>query len=542
MNNIFKSTIFDEKTKIWRGSHRPIIFDPSISLGRAILFVLNRNPDFVAQISDNSGVRKTNREIHDATLKIAVNLQKIGCARGDVVGFVCRNHENLAPAVLASYLIAAPVNALDFMFSKDEIIHMFGITRPKFVFCEKDKFNVLKDALNVLKSDAKIILMDEKVSGFLHMENLLEESADLEDFCPPDVDDKTCAVILCSSGTTGMPKGVSLTHRHLQFVGSYGFFDDVLTPCSMICFSSLYWYSGLATLLTTSLMGITRIITTDPYTPDLFYSMLTKYRPEFIFSAPVQLSDILSHQLLDENTLQSVKCYICAGSTVHEPLWEKAKKYLTNGDIYNGYGMSEVGFISREPVKTPRYSVGKLIAGLEMKIIDENGEQLGIGQEGEFCMRTKDMFLCYYNNPEETVKILDKDGWVHSGDVGYLDEDGLLHIIGRNKDILKYNNYVVSPVEVENLILTIPGVLQVSVVGVPHPTHIDLPAAVVVRKMDSSVTEAEICSVVEKRLSDSKRLRGGVYFVDSLPLTPSGKVRKNIVKEMAKKFYNERNV
>lgn len=118
MNNIFEATLFDKRTKIWSGVHKPRIFDSKVSLGRTVLYMLDKNPDFVAQISDNSGIRRTNRDIHDETLKIAANLQKIGCSQGDVVGFLSRNNEKIASAVLAAFLLAAPINALDFQFSK----------------------------------------------------------------------------------------------------------------------------------------------------------------------------------------------------------------------------------------------------------------------------------------------------------------------------------------------------------------------------------------------------------------------------------------
>ncbi|XP_059616542.1 luciferin 4-monooxygenase-like [Phlebotomus argentipes] len=541
MNSLFKSTEFDEKSKIWKGGCIPRMFDPKISVGKAALFILNQNPDFVAQINDNSGIQKTNREIHDCVVNIAVNLRKLGCSKGDVVGFISRNNEFIGPAVLAAFLLAAPVNSLDTMFSKDEIIHMYSITQPKFIFCESDKVPVLTEALKVLQCNAKIIVFGERIDDLLHITDILKNSEPLEDFVFPDVDEHTCAVIICSSGTTGLPKGVSLTHNHILYMGSYGFTDELEKPCSMICYSSLYWYSGLVTLAISSLTSVTRIITTDPFSPELFYNMIMRYRPRILFTGPIQLSAILNHPLLNEQTMDCVQYYTCVGSIVPQSLWEKAKHYLPNGEIYNGYGMSEVGFVSREPQKTPRYSVGKLIAGIHVKIIDESGKRLGIGERGELCFKTDIMFLCYYNNPEQTAKALDEDGWIHSGDLGYFDEDGLLHIIGRNKDILKYNNYVVSPAEVENMILTIPGVLQAVVVGVSHPVSIDLPAAAVVRKNDATVTEQEILTVIENKLSDAKRLRGGVYFVDSVPLTPSGKVKKNLVKEIVEKLYREKN-
>lgn len=138
---------------------------------------------------------------------------------------------------------------------------------------------------------------------------------------------------------------------------------------------------------------------------------------------------------------------------------------------------------------------------------------------------------------------MDNDGWVHSGDTAYFDSENLLHVIGRSKDILNYEHVHIAPIELESLIILLPGVREVVVVGVPHPSFEDfhLPAAVVIRQEGSSVTEKDIKEVIEKNLADSKRLRGGVYFVDSLPVTASGKIKKIDVRQMATKMYKEMN-
>ncbi|XP_059623011.1 uncharacterized protein LOC132266177 [Phlebotomus argentipes] len=416
---------------------------------------------------------------------------------------------------------------------------MFGITKPKFVFCESDKVPVLREALQVLKNDAKIIVFGDRLADSLHIEDFLADPGDLGAFSPPEVDDDTCAVIFCSSGTTGLPKGVRLSHRNLNFFVPYAYTDQVKKPYKMLCFTSIYWVSALYTLYI-GLGAHTRLYTTEPYSDDLFYEIVKKYRPEVPMTGPLALNGLFNHPSLEVSDLDCIRVYICGGTMVSQALWEKSKKFIRNGDMYCSYGMSEVGFIARPPPKASKRCEGYILAGMQMKIVSDNGENLGVGEQGEICIKWQHMFRGYFDNPEATAKVLDADGWLHSGDIGFFDQDNQLHVMGRSKDLIEYNYFKITPGEIENVILSVPGVRQAVVVGVPDPKYVDLPAAVVIRKEGSSVTEQDIAAAIEARLSDHKRLRGGIYFVDNVPTTPSGKVKKQLVKENVVKLYRER--
>uniref|UniRef100_A0A1L8DYC8 Putative acyl-coa synthetase n=1 Tax=Nyssomyia neivai TaxID=330878 RepID=A0A1L8DYC8_9DIPT len=542
--NLYAPTLFDEKTLTWRGgSNCPHVFDPKMSIGKAALFVLNQNLDFVAQISDNSGVKKTNREIRDSMLKIAVNLTKIGCTKGDVVGFLSTNTDELAGAVLATFLLAAPVNPLDPSAGKADIIHMFGLTRPKFIFCEDNKLPILVEALESLNHKAQIVVLGERIKAYHHIDDFLVDPGNLNENDFPDVDAETFAFILCSSGTTGMPKGVCISHRTLLYFAAYGIGIDTHKPQSIFCFSSLYWYTGVLTLLMGTMMGLTRIITNKPYNQDLLYQIIVKHRPNIMFVVSMHIFGILKHPLVTKSTMDSIRYLLFTGTTLSEETWMKIKVYLPNGYFNCGYGMTEMGWVAHEPKDAAYPSVGNILSGTEMKILDKEGKKLGIGQQGELCMKWEHRFLYYYKDPERTAELVDKDGWIHSGDTAYFDSNNYLHIVGRSKDIINYEHVHIAPIELENLIMSLPGVQEVVAVGIPHPTIEDLhfPAAVLIRHEGASVTEKDIEVIIEKNLADSKRLRGGVYFVNSFPRTPSGKIKRNLVTEIATKLYKEKN-
>uniref|UniRef100_A0A7G3A7V3 Putative acyl-coa synthetase n=1 Tax=Lutzomyia longipalpis TaxID=7200 RepID=A0A7G3A7V3_LUTLO len=306
----------------------------------------------------------------------------------------------------------------------------------------------------------------------------------------------------------------------------------------MFCFFSLYWFSGYMSMFMSFFLGIQRIITAKPFSPEWLIAVVNDYKVAFFVTPPAHAAQLVNSPALKKDSLEGLKSYMCGGSLVSKELSDKIRPYVCNGMFTVGYGMTEAGGVSAQFLPSSKVSVGNLAAGCLAKIIDEDGKQLGLGESGEICVKTRTQFLCYYNNPKATKETLDKEGWIHTGDLGYFDDDGLLFISGRKKEILKYNNFHVTPSEIEEILESHPGVSQAAVVGVPDPVYTDLPAAVVVRRNGTSVTEEELSKLVEKSVPDYKKLRGGVYFVDNFPMTPSGKIRKPKVKELAISLYN----
>ncbi|XP_059617882.1 uncharacterized protein LOC132262588 [Phlebotomus argentipes] len=531
---------YNSELRTWSGRHLAPFHHESVSLGRALYYALSYSRNRVAQISDDSGLRVTDGELCDQMLAIAGNLRARGATRQQLIAVVAKNSHLIAPTVFAAFYLAIPVNTLDPNYSVDEIVHMFAQTRPSIVFCDHDNHATVQKAVIKMASGARIITFGPRIAGVDNIEDYVvqnnkEDPANIE-----DVDAETCALILCSSGTTGMSKGVSLTHQHLLYLFSYQVLFDFHDDARMLCFSSLYWLSGIAHLLLTTFLGITRIITPATFSVDLFLNIIEKYQATHVLSTPVQLAGVLESPRLTRTTLASVREYIVGGSVVPKDKWERIQTFVPNGFVLIVYGMSEVGFATRQVYRTNKYCVGKLAPDLQLRIVDENGQNCLPGETGEICFKPRFRFLGYYGNAAATRDMIDDAGWVHTGDIGRMDEDGDLHIVDRQKEILKYCNHHVSPSEVEQVIFGHAEVAYACVVGIPDPVCSDLPAAVVVRKEGAVVTEEDIARLVASRLSDPKHLRGGVYFVDSLPLTPSGKVIKGRVKQMALELFRAR--
>lgn len=176
-------------------------------------------------------------------------------------------------------------------------------------------------------------------------------------------------------------------------------------------------------------------------------------------------------------------------------------------------------------------SVGFLFNGFRAKIIDDDGQKCGLGIDGEICLKSNYKFLGYYSNEKATMEAIDDDGFLMTGDIGHFDKNGYLYVVDRKKEMLKYCGMQISPSEIESFLLTSVKVKAACVVGIPDDKG-DLPAAVVIPN-DKSLSEDELFNMVTERFDDHCKLRGGIYFVNVFPLTPSGKVVRRKLKEIA---------
>ncbi|XP_031628269.1 4-coumarate--CoA ligase-like 7 [Contarinia nasturtii] len=534
------STKYDEETKVWRGHDEVPMYNPKVSLAQVLLTTMKNMGQKVAQISDDNGVELTFEEIRLKTIRGAQNLQNLGYEPKQVFSLMAKNSHHVAPIVFASISIGCSVNTLDPTFGKIELIHMLNTTKPCLVFCDDDNYDLVSECLTELKNDAKVFTFgNDTKDGAESVDSLFSETNIEDDFIPVRVDGETeAATIICSSGTTGLSKGVCQSHAAL--LDSINMFGLSNISDIMLCFSSLYWLSGLMVLLKGTICGATRIITTEPYSPELQLRLMEKYKVTYAMNAPHHLTLMMKNEQFTNTDLSTLKYQFVGGSKCPLHVKTEMNSYLPNGKVYSGYGMSEVsGVISCDfPGSIEKDCVGKLSNGYEVKIIDDQGEKCEPNVDGEICLKTNYKFLGYYANDKATEELFDDDGYMMTGDIGHFDDDGDLFIVDRKKDLLKFCNMQISPSQVESYIIESPEIKSVCVIGIPDDENGDLPAAVVVRADGSDVSGEDIYNMVAEHFSDHFKLRGGVYFVDSLPTTPSGKVLRRKVKESTIELYN----
>ena len=304
-------------------------------------------------------------------------------------------------------------------------------------------------------------------------------------------------------------------------------------------FNTLYWIGSLACLLLSPFSKCQRIISENPFSPEDFIDINKQFKPTYYLGTPSQIGELLIHPNLDLSALISLKVLYIAGNLLPYKLVEKIKKYVPEAIILNPYGITETySTIAIGPVIEDG-NVGQLVKNTEVKIIDDDNQNLGPGEVGEICIRRYYHWPGYYGNPKATNDVYDSERWFHSGDLGYFNEKGDLYIIDRKRDILKYKNYNFFPSEIEAVILELPDVVEVCVFGVPDIIFTFLPAAAIIKLPGSSLTGKEVYEHVKERMTHFKQLRGGVYFVNELPKTVFGKILRRKMAELCQNLNNE---
>lgn len=288
--------------------------------------------------------------------------------------------------------------------------------------------------------------------------------------------------------------GVCLSHAAILDPASH----DNLTKFSdvLLNFSSLYWISGWKALLRGTLNGATRIITTETFSPELYLRLVEQYKVTFALNSPHHLSLILKSDRLHQTDLSSLTLQWVSGGKCSYHIQKEFNSIFPNGRVYTMYGLSEGGW-GMTFNWNGTDGVGQLLSGFQVKIVDDDGNRCGIDENGEVCFKANYKFLGYFGNQQATDEVFDNEGFFKTGDIGYFDIFGDLFIVDREKDLIKYCNFQISPSQIESFLIGSPDIKSVCVVGVPDKVQdTELPTAFVVRAENSTITENDIVEMV----------------------------------------------
>lgn len=519
---------YDSANRTWSGPIQPSIFNPEANIGQVVLNILSRTPSKIIKINADTGYEMTCAEMKRRIVRIALHLKNLGFRLGDLATLACSNTDNLVPVYVACVTLGIAVNPLAPVFKRTDLAHMMRLTQSKVVFCDEANRSEVEEAVKeAIRVKPRIYVMGERNGDALSVDELLAPVEDEDNFVPPYLGDskKLTATVLCSSGTTGLPKGVCLSHAHL-IAGEL--FSDTLDAGPIFNFSPLFWMTGVFAAHNSIMYTRTRVITTKPFSADTFFSIIQRYQVEDIFTPPSAIAAIQSSPDYRTVQLTSVKRWLIGGSTVSPEMVTSLRERFSTIDVKSLYGCSEYGCVT-----SPMLSTGSLAKNMTVKITDESGRKLGPDQKGEICLQYNFKFLEYINNKEMTTNAFDDEGFYKTGDIGYFDTEGRLFVVDRIKDIIKYMNFQISPSDLEDIILKIRGVAQVCVAGIPtEDRSSELATAMIVKQPGSSLSAEEVVDTVNGQVGDYKKLRGGVFFVEQLPMTPAGKVLRRSVRDM----------
>ncbi len=482
-----------------------------------------RHPDKVAFVDGISRATYTYAQILTAARRLGRHLQDFGVGVGDRVGIVATNSPEWAVVFLGTLFAGGTVTTLNPLYTEREIAEQFADSTPKAVFV------VEATATNVraVWGDAPGLHLTDEVW------DLARDAAG--DVVPVEFDPMThLAVLPYSSGTTGAPKGVMLTHHNLtsnvrQTLGS-GLIDGFSVMVNFLPFFHIY---GMAVLMLPGIASGATQITMPGFDPKRFLEIVAEYQATNLFMVPPALLALANSDA--DATMESVR-FIMSGAA---PLpLDVARRVAERFDVtvVQGYGMTEASPVTHISLlgRDKEGTVGPPVADTRQKVVDlDTGATLPIGEVGELLVSGPQVMTGYYGRADATAESIveDADGrWLRTGDIVTMDDDGYVTIHDRAKEMIKYKGYQIAPAELESIIMSHPHVADVAVIPKDSGTADgEFPKAFVVRTPDSDLDADAVMAHVAATVAPYKKVRE-VEFVDAIPKNPSGKILRRELK------------
>jgi len=341
----------------------------------------------------------------------------------------------------------------------------------------------------------------------------------------PDVSADSAAVVICTSGTTSRPKGVVLSHRNLlsnslAAVEWFGFNEKDRLLCVLPLFHSF----ALNTLMLVPIFSGACTIYHKRFSPVSALREIERERVTILIAVASMCKVLVASELSEKADVSSLRCCVAGGERVPDAVAEGVEKVM-GMELLQGYGLTEASPVvaANNPEYSRRGTVGKPIPGVTVKVVDEQGREVPAGTEGEVLVQGECVMVEYLDMPEETKEALTEDGWLRTGDVGFVDEEGFITLTARKKELIICGGINVSPYRVEEVIASHPGVREAVVVGKEDPTRGEVPVAFVVRVEGHEVDEGELKRFCRKTLAGYEVPRR-FCFVEDFPRTAAGKV------------------
>ena len=473
-------------------------------------------------------------ELDEGANRVANGLAALGVRPGERVAFLGKNHPFYFEALLGAARIGAVMTPVNWRLAPPEVAYILDNCQAQVVFVGEGFAEVLASIRGDCPQIEQIIGIDAPDYPGTDYRIWRDGFSST----PPahHVRAEDDALQLYTSGTTGKPKGAVMTHGSILSSRDAAAAAEEMrkwqepipgdvTLLAMPCFH----ISGTGTGIGTMVAGSNSIVLPE-YDPTKALDLIANFNISKIFLVPAAIQILLNHPKVGEVDFSRLKYVTYGASPIPLDLMREAMRVLGCGFVQM-YGMTETsGTIvaldpeDHVPEGSPRMrSVGKALAGVELKIIDEAGNPVPAGTVGEIATRSSKNMRGYWNNPEATAATIDADGWLRTGDAGYLDEDGYLYIHDRVKDMIISGGENVYPAEVENALYSHPKVADVAVIGVPHAKWGEAVKACVVLKPGEELTVAELIAHARQHIAGYKCPKS-IDFIPALPRNPSGKI------------------
>ncbi len=467
-------------------------------------------------------------ELDEKANRVANGLQSLGIQKGDRVALYLPNIPEFIFAYFGIQKLGAVLVSINVMLKRDEIWYILNDSGSKaIVTTEKLCPNVPRQDLVCLE---KVLLTGSANGTDLSLEELMAMSSPI--FQSADMEPKDPATIVYTSGTTGFPKGAVLSHGNVvSNMHSQRYSCGIAPHDKLLLYLPLFHCFGQNAILNSGLNAGATIILQRRFKPEQVVQAIAQEGATMFFGVPTVFAKLLEANL-NELDWRSVRYYFSAAANLPVEIVRRWEEKFGR-PIYQGYGLTETSPCAsyNHPWKYKTGSIGMPIDNVEMKVVDENSEEVPVGELGQIIIRGPNVMLGYWNRPEETAKVL-KNGWFYTGDIGYMDEDGDFYLVDRLKDMINVSGFKVYPSEVERIFYQHPSVAEAAVYGVVDRIKGEVVYANVRLLTGASITEAELMTFCQERMANYK-VPQTIKLVDSLPKNATGKILKTVLRKEA---------
>jgi len=499
-----------------------------INMGNVLSNRAFLSPDLEASVGDT--YRYTYKEVNDRANRFARYLETKGINKGDRIAILCKNNEHVTTSLFGAAKAGVVTVMLNWRLQPAELSYILNDCEAGLIVYDEEYQEMISEMEKSIPAKTFIKWSPEDGGDF---EAIIKNAKAGGERIGTGWDDDP-AVIMYTSGTTGKPKGATLSHKNLYWASiglahtiDWGF------KYRFLSIAPLFHIGGLAPIMANVHSGCTTVYVPN-FDPAKTWDVMESERIDFMMSVPLMLQFMLMVPGIDKKNLPSLKYIVCGGSMVSKELIDMYAAY--NIDVYQVYGITEysgaVSFWTPDMGLDKSHSMGKPVFHGEVKIFRPGTEEVLLPNEvGEICCFGPQVFSGYWNNSEATEESI-KNGYYRSGDLGMKDEEGFVYVVDRLKDMIISGGENIYPAEIETALKTMPGIAEISVIGGKDDKWGEIPVAFVVKNGDPDINEADIINTCKKNLAAYKCIKE-VKFVQAIPKNAVGKVLK---KELRKDY------